>query len=86
MRALTDRPGKYAILAVNTGAGRAVSGRLSITELPPGETTSFNVVLAHDGARSETGIVLVTVHDADGNEWAIEKELVFPASPRLSIF
>ena len=81
-QAVTDRPGKYAILAVNTGGGRTHRAPLPIEALAPGQTTIFNVLLAHEGARSKAGIVLLTVHDASGDEWVIEAELGFPHSPR----
>ena len=83
--AITDRPGKTAILAVSTESGRAQRVRLPIAELRAGQTTSFDVWLMHAGARDATGVLQFTVRDAQGDEWVIEREIAFPPSPNAYV-
>jgi hypothetical protein len=83
VRPILDRPGKPAIVGIQ-GALRAPNPavRLPIERLDPGQSTTFEVVLAPERARTKCGIVQFTVHDREDVEWIIETELHFGRSPR----
>jgi hypothetical protein len=79
--AVPDRPGTTA--AISVGADWSNDPvPLATRVLRSGQTTTVDIVIEWEGARSETGILRFVVHDQDADSWTIEAEVAFPAPPQ----
>jgi hypothetical protein len=88
--AVEGRPEKTAIIGVGIpgeGASRRDDQPMRLPGiLKAGATTSFDVLLAYGGHRTDWGVLRFVVEDKDGDSWPIEVEVHFPAPPDEPFF